>query len=105
MRSSETVGHTYTHGDSRAKGSYEDTSIWVPGLVDIHAEVDPAVHPGYMMMQEDTRACMSIQEYTVMRGSSQGHTEVYSENQGASHPHGGINNSNLMLSLVKGSLK
>jgi hypothetical protein len=27
MRGSETVGHTCTHGDSRARGSYEDTSI------------------------------------------------------------------------------
>jgi hypothetical protein len=82
MRGSETVGHTHTHGDSRARGSYEDTSIWVPGLVDIHVEVDPAVHPGYMMMQEDTGACMSIQGHTVMRGSSQGHAEVYSGIQG-----------------------
>jgi hypothetical protein len=31
-------------------------------------------------------------------GASQTHV-------GASHPHGGINNSNLMLNLVKGSLK
>jgi hypothetical protein len=54
MRSSETVGPTHTHGDSRARGRYEDTSIWVPGLVDIHVEVDPAIHSGYMMMQEDT---------------------------------------------------
>jgi hypothetical protein len=35
---------THTHGDSRSRGSYEDTSIWVPGLVDIHVEVDPIVH-------------------------------------------------------------
>jgi hypothetical protein len=27
MSSSETVGLTHTHGDSRARGSYEDTSI------------------------------------------------------------------------------
>jgi hypothetical protein len=54
MRGFETVGHTHTHGDSRARGSYEDTSICVPGLADIHVEVDPVVHPGYMMMQEDT---------------------------------------------------
>ena len=30
-----------------------------------------------MMMQEDTGACMSIQGYAVMRGSSQGHAKVY----------------------------
>jgi hypothetical protein len=45
MGSSETVGHTHTHGDSRARGSYEDTFICVPGLVDIHAEVDPSSTP------------------------------------------------------------
>jgi hypothetical protein len=50
MRGSEIVSHTHTHGDFRARSSYEDTSIWVPGLVDIHVEVDPVVHPGYMMM-------------------------------------------------------
>jgi hypothetical protein len=82
MRGSETVGHTHTHGDSRARGSYEATSIWVPGLVDIHVEFDPVVHPGYMMMQEDTGACISIQGHTVMRVSSQGHAEVYSGIQG-----------------------
>jgi hypothetical protein len=54
----------------------------VPGLFDIHVEVDPVVHPGYMMMQEDTGACMSIQGHTVMSGSSQGHAEVYSGIQG-----------------------
>jgi len=54
MKGSESVGHTRTHGDSRATGSYEDTSICVPGLVDIHVEVELVVHPGYMMMQEDT---------------------------------------------------
>jgi hypothetical protein len=31
MGSSEIVGYTHTHGDSRAKGSYEDTFICVPG--------------------------------------------------------------------------
>jgi hypothetical protein len=65
----ETVGPTYTHGDSKARGRYEDASIWVPGLVDIHGEVDPTAHLGYMIMQEDTRACMGIQEtYLVEHG-------------------------------------
>ena len=52
MGSSETIGHTHTHEDSRARGSYEDAFIFVPGLVDIHTEVDPAVHLGHMMMRE-----------------------------------------------------
>jgi hypothetical protein len=30
MGSSETIGHTHTHEDSKAKGSYEDTFICVP---------------------------------------------------------------------------
>jgi hypothetical protein len=82
MGSSETIGHTHTHGDSRARGSYEDTSICVPGLDDIHVEVDPAVHLGYMMMQEDIGACMTIQGHMMMRDSSQEHAEVYSGIQG-----------------------
>jgi hypothetical protein len=27
MGSFETIGHTYTHGDSKSRGSFEDTSI------------------------------------------------------------------------------
>jgi hypothetical protein len=61
MRGSETVGHTHTPGDSRARGSYEDTSIWVPGLFDIHVEVDPVVHLGYM---DDAGGYKSLHEYT-----------------------------------------
>ena len=69
MRSSETVGPTHTHGDSIARGRYEDTSIWVLGLVDIHVEVDPTIHSRYMMMEEDTKACMGIHEaYLVEHG-------------------------------------
>jgi hypothetical protein len=52
MGSSETVGHTHTHEDSRARGSYEDTFICVPRLVDIRIEDDPTVHLGRMMMRE-----------------------------------------------------
>jgi cupin superfamily acireductone dioxygenase involved in methionine salvage len=52
MDSSETVLRTHTHEDSRARGSYEDTFICVPGLVDIHTEDGPAVHLGHMMMKE-----------------------------------------------------
>jgi hypothetical protein len=50
MRGVETIEHTHTHGDSRARGSYEDTSICVPGLVDLHVEDDPVVHPGSRML-------------------------------------------------------
>jgi hypothetical protein len=78
MRGSKTIGHTHTHRDSRVKGIYEDTSIWVLGMVDIHVEVDPIVHPLYMMMQHDTKACMSIEGHTMLSGSSLGHVEVYS---------------------------
>jgi hypothetical protein len=52
MGSSETIGHTHTHEDSRARGSYEDAFICFPGLVDIHTEVDTVVHLGHMMMRE-----------------------------------------------------
>jgi hypothetical protein len=72
MGSYETVGKTHTHGESRARGSYKD----------IHVEVDPVVHPRYMMMQENTRACMGIHGNTVMSGSPQWHAEVYNGIQG-----------------------
>jgi hypothetical protein len=52
MDSYETVGLTHTHEDSRAKSSYDDTFICVPGLVDIHTEDDSTVHLGHMMMRE-----------------------------------------------------
>jgi hypothetical protein len=45
MRIFETIEQSHTHGDSRARGSYEDTSICVPILVDLHVEVEPVVHP------------------------------------------------------------
>jgi hypothetical protein len=76
----ETVGHTRTHGDSR--GSSEDTFIYVPGLVDLHLEDDPIVHPGSMMLQVYIGDHMSMQGHTVMSGSSQRHTEVYNGIQG-----------------------
>jgi hypothetical protein len=69
---------THTHEDSRARGSYEDTSICVPGLDDLLVEVDPVVHPGSMRLQEYTRDYMSMQEHTVVSDSSQRHAEVYS---------------------------
>jgi hypothetical protein len=66
MGSSETIGHTHKHGDSRAKGNYEDTSICVPGLANIHIEVDATIHHGYVMSQEDTKVCMSIEGHMMM---------------------------------------
>jgi hypothetical protein len=77
-----TVGHTRTHGDSRARGSFEDTSIYVLGLVDLHVEDDPVEHPGSMMLQVYTGDHMSMQGHTMMSGSSQRHTEVYNGIQG-----------------------
>jgi hypothetical protein len=73
----ETVEHSHMHGESRARGSYEDTSICVPGVVDLHVEVDPVVHTGPMMLQEYTGDYMSMQEHTVMSDSTQRHAEVY----------------------------
>jgi hypothetical protein len=58
-RGVETVGQTHTHGDSIARGSYEDNSICVPGLVDLHVEDDPVVHLGSMMLQVYTGDHMS----------------------------------------------
>jgi hypothetical protein len=77
MRVVETIGNTHTHGDSRARDSYEDTSIYVPGLVELHVEDDPVVHPGCMMLQVYTRYHMSMQGHTMMTCSSKMHTKVY----------------------------
>jgi hypothetical protein len=52
MDSYETIDHTHTHEDSRARGSYKDTFICVLGLVDIHTEDDLIVHLGNMVMRE-----------------------------------------------------
>jgi hypothetical protein len=76
MRIFETVKHSHTHGDSRARGSYEDTSICVLGAVDLPIDVDPVVHPGSMMLQEYTGDYMSMQEYTGDYMSMQEHTVV-----------------------------
>jgi hypothetical protein len=78
MRIFETVEHSHTHGDSRARGSFEDTSICVLGAVDLHVEVDPVVHPGSMMLQEYTGDYMSMQEHIVVSDNSQRHAEMYS---------------------------
>jgi hypothetical protein len=52
MGISETIDHTHTHEDSIARGNYEDAFVCVPGLVDIHTEVDSTVNLGHMMMRE-----------------------------------------------------
>jgi hypothetical protein len=59
-RGVETVEHTRTHGDFIAKGSYEDTSIFFLGLVDLHVDDDPIVHPGSRMLQVYTGDHMSM---------------------------------------------
>jgi hypothetical protein len=74
----ETVEHSHMHGDSKARGSFEDTSICVPGAIDLHVEVDPVLHPGSMMLQEYTGDYMSMQEHTVVSDSSQRHADMYS---------------------------
>jgi hypothetical protein len=77
----ETVEHSHTHGDSRAIGSFKDTSICGPGLDDLRVEVDPVVHLVSMLQQEYTGDYMSIQEHTVVSDSSQRHAEMCSEIQ------------------------
>jgi hypothetical protein len=64
-RGVETVGHTHTHGDSRARCNYEDTPICVPGLVDLHVQDDLVVHRGSMMLQMYTGDHMSMQGHIV----------------------------------------
>ena len=81
MRILKTIEHSHMHGDSRARGSFEDTSTCVPGAVDLHVEVDPIVHPGSMMLQEYTGDYMSMQEHTMVSDSSQRHAKVYNQIQ------------------------
>jgi hypothetical protein len=69
----ETVEHSHTHGDSRARGSFEDTSICVPGVVDLQVEVDPVVSPGSLLLHEYTGDYRSMQEHTMMSDSPQRH--------------------------------
>jgi hypothetical protein len=67
----ETVEHSHTHGDSKARGNVEDTSICVPGAVNLHVEVHQVVHPGSMMLQEYIGDYMNMQEHTVVSDISQ----------------------------------
>jgi hypothetical protein len=62
------------HGDSEAKGSFEDTSISVLRAVDLQVEVDPVVHLGSTSQHEYTGDDTSMPEHTAVRDSSQRHT-------------------------------
>jgi hypothetical protein len=73
----ETIEHSHMHRDSRARGSFEDTSICIRGVVDLHVEVDPVVHPGSTMQHEYTGDDMSMLEHTAVSDSSQRHAETY----------------------------
>ena len=57
--------------------SMGETSICVLGVVDLHIEIDPAVHPGSVMQHEFAGDDMSMPEHTVMSDSSQRDAEVY----------------------------
>jgi hypothetical protein len=57
--------------------SMGDTSICVLGVVDLHIEIDPTVHPGSVMQHEFAGDDMSMLEHTVMSDSSQRDVEVY----------------------------
>jgi hypothetical protein len=73
----EIVEHSHMHGDSRARDSFEDTSICVPRAVDLYVEGDPIVHPGSTMQHEYTGDDRSMPEHTVVSDSSQRHVEIY----------------------------
>jgi hypothetical protein len=57
--------------------SMGDTSICVLGVVDLHIDIDPAVHPGSVMQHEFAGDDMSMPEHTMMSDSSQRDAEVY----------------------------
>ena len=54
-----------------------DTSICVLGVVDLHIEIDPVVHPGSVMQHEFAGDDRSMPKHTVMGDSSQRHAEMY----------------------------
>jgi hypothetical protein len=39
----ETFEHSHMHEESQDRGIFEDTSICIMGMVDLHVEVDPVV--------------------------------------------------------------
>jgi hypothetical protein len=57
--------------------SMGDTFIYVLGVVDLHIEIDPAVHPGSMMQHEFAGDDMSMPEHTMMSDISQRDAKVY----------------------------
>jgi hypothetical protein len=59
----------------------EDTSIYVTGAVELHVEVDLAVHPGSMMQHESTGDDMSMSKHTMLSDSSQRNAEICSHFQ------------------------
>jgi hypothetical protein len=69
----ETVRHSPTHGVSRARGSFDDSSICVLKEIDHHVEVDIIVHPGSMMLQGYTKDYMTMQEHRMVGYDSQRH--------------------------------
>jgi hypothetical protein len=88
----ETVEHTLMNCEDRYILG-EDTSIWDPGLVDIHDEdtsiqnlgsvdihglIDTVVHLGYRMVPKDIGVCSGIQGHIVISSSLQWHAKVYS---------------------------
>jgi hypothetical protein len=71
MRIFDTIKHSLMHGESGARDSFEDTSICVPRVIDLHVEFDSLVHPGshdekgvYRRLHEYARS------YNVMSDSS-----------------------------------
>jgi hypothetical protein len=54
-----------------------DNSICVLGVVDLHIEIDLAIHPRFVMQHEFAGDDMSMPEHTMMSDSSQRDVEVY----------------------------
>jgi hypothetical protein len=54
-----------------------DTSICVLGVADLHTEIDPSIHPGYVMQHEFMRDDMSMPKHTVMSDRSQRYAKIY----------------------------
>jgi hypothetical protein len=58
-----------------------DTSICVLGVVELHIDIDPAIHPGSVMQHEFAGEDMSMPEHTVMSDNSQRNVEIYGGNR------------------------
>jgi hypothetical protein len=72
-----TVNHSHIQRYSKARDSFEDTSICVLRAVDLHVELDLVVHPGSMMQHQYIGDDMSMQEHTVVSDSSQRRANIY----------------------------